>query len=459
MAPKKKARIGQGANATLGVADDSLLDVAEQTTPAPTPAEGATIPPVDTLVLPPAPASDSDHFLPAETRAARAAEFENLKQGNKSVWEYHMEFARLSKYAIHMLPTREARVRRFVQGLNSLTINEVSTAALNSDMNYEKMVAFSQATESRKLKNRIEREGNSKARSTGNMGESQGGGRSAFRGGSSGPSQSIAQPGQGHRGSHQRGRSGERSQQQQRSPCPRCGKMHSGICNMELPICYGCGMRGHIQRHCRVSRQGAGRGTAQPSSPAAATSSAPSPARGSPAPAGRGAARGGAQSSGGPSRFYAMSGRQTTEASPDQMAPKKKARIGQGANATPGVADDSLLDVAGEGSRPAITLPDPSIPEQTTPAPTPTEGTTIPPVDTLVPPPAPASDALSRKSMGSLAHLGAYQRPLAREVYQLASLGVRLADSNKGGIIIRNRAESSLVAEVKEKQFNDPLLT
>nr|XP_009789990.1 PREDICTED: uncharacterized protein LOC104237524 [Nicotiana sylvestris] len=160
----------------------------------------------------------------------------------------------------------------------------------------------------------MEREGNSKDRSMGNMGESLGGERSTFRGGSSGSSQSIAQssasappsgssqqqqwscfrPSQGSRGPHQHGWLGGRSQQQQRSPCPKCGKMHSGICYMELPICYGCGMRGHIQRHCRVSRQGAGRCTTQPSSPAAATSSSSSPARVAPAPAGRGAARGGA---------------------------------------------------------------------------------------------------------------------------------------------------------------------
>nr|XP_009769604.1 PREDICTED: uncharacterized protein LOC104220430 [Nicotiana sylvestris] len=183
-----------------------------------------------------------DHFLPAETRAAREAEFENLKQGNKIMWEYHMEFARLFKYAIHMFPTMEAR-----------------------------MVAFAQATENRKLKNKMEKEGNSKARSTGNMGESLG------------PSQqqwSRFRLGQGNRGSHQWGQLGERFQKQQRSPCSRCGKMHSGICYMELPICYGCGMRGHIQRHCRVSRQGPGRGTAQPASPAVATSSSPSPSRG-----------------------------------------------------------------------------------------------------------------------------------------------------------------------------------
>nr|XP_009778118.1 PREDICTED: uncharacterized protein LOC104227553 [Nicotiana sylvestris] len=174
-----------------------------------------------------------DHFLPVETKAAHAAEFENLKQGSRSA----------------------------------------STSALNSDMNYGKMVEFALATKNRKLKSKMEREGNRKARCMGNMGESLGGERSAFRGESSGPSQSVAQSsasaplsgpnqqqwshfrtGQGNMGTHQRGRSGERLQQQQRSPCPRYGKMHSGICYMELPVCYGCGMRGHIQRHCHVSR-------------------------------------------------------------------------------------------------------------------------------------------------------------------------------------------------------------
>ncbi|XP_070039508.1 uncharacterized protein [Nicotiana tomentosiformis] len=134
-------------------------------------------------------------FLPVETKAARAAEFESLKQGSISVWEYHMRFTRLSKYAIYMLPTMEARLRRFVQGLSLLVINEAATAALNSDINYGKMVAFSQATKTRKLKNKMERESSSKARFTGNFGGSSGGGggRSTYRGGSSGPSQSFAQ--------------------------------------------------------------------------------------------------------------------------------------------------------------------------------------------------------------------------------------------------------------------------
>nr|XP_009804855.1 PREDICTED: uncharacterized protein LOC104250014 [Nicotiana sylvestris] len=77
---------------------------------------------------------------------------------------------------------------------------------------------------------------------------------------------------------------------------------------------------------------------------------------------------------------------------------------------------------------------------------------TIAPVLTLL------EAALRWKSMGSLAHFESYQWPLSREVHQLASLGVCLEDSNDGKVIVQNKDESSLVAEVKEKQYNDPLL-
>ncbi|XP_070032154.1 uncharacterized protein [Nicotiana tomentosiformis] len=60
--------------------------------------------------------------------------------------------------------------------------------------------------------------------------------------------------------------------------------------------------------------------------------------------------------------------------------------------------------------------------------------------------------------MGSLAYFEAYQRLLAKEVHRVDSLGVRLADSSEGWVIVQNRAKSLLVVEVKEKQYNDPLL-
>ena len=68
------------------------------------------------------------------------------------------------------------------------------------------------------------------------------------------------------------------------------------------------------------------------------------------------------------------------------------------------------------------------------------------------------ADALSRRSMGSLAHVEPEKRQLARDIHQLASLGVRLVDSEDGGVVIQNTAKSSLIAEVKERQYEDPEL-
>lgn len=108
--------------------------------------------------------------------------------------EYHIRFAHVSKCAFYMFPTMEARVRHFMQGLSPLAINKASIGVLNSDMNYTKMVAFSQATKTRKLKNRMERQGSNKAYSMENFNSTSGssGGRSAFGGGPSWQSQSFA---------------------------------------------------------------------------------------------------------------------------------------------------------------------------------------------------------------------------------------------------------------------------
>ncbi|XP_070032088.1 uncharacterized protein [Nicotiana tomentosiformis] len=122
-------------------------------------------------------------------------------------------------------------------------------------------------------------------------------------------------PSQGNRGLNQQGRP-DRRFQQRRLPCHKCGRMHFRACFMDLPVCYGCGVRGHIQRDCRLSHQTMGRGAAQPANSAATTSTVP-PARGTLATTGRGAARGGAHNLGGTSRIYAMRRCRELEASPD----------------------------------------------------------------------------------------------------------------------------------------------
>ncbi|KAH0685662.1 hypothetical protein KY284_016215 [Solanum tuberosum] len=57
------------------------------------------------------------------------------------------------------------------------------------------------------------------------------------------------------------------------------------------------------------------------------------------------------------------------------------------------------------------------------------------------------ADALSRLSMGSVAHVEEENKELAKDVHRLARLGVCLTDTSDCGVIVQNGSESSLVAE------------
>mgnify|MGYP005874182081 CR=1 FL=1 len=68
------------------------------------------------------------------------------------------------------------------------------------------------------------------------------------------------------------------------------------------------------------------------------------------------------------------------------------------------------------------------------------------------------ADALSRLSMGSLAHVDKEKRELVKDIHRLANLGVCLLDSKDSGVIVQEVVRSSLGAEIKEKQVLDPIL-
>ncbi|XP_069143374.1 uncharacterized protein [Solanum lycopersicum] len=67
------------------------------------------------------------------------------------------------------------------------------------------------------------------------------------------------------------------------------------------------------------------------------------------------------------------------------------------------------------------------------------------------------ADALSRLSMGSVAHVDE-KNDLVKDVHRLARLGVFLMSISYSGVIVQHGAESSSVVEVKEKQESDPIL-
>ncbi|XP_070051772.1 uncharacterized protein [Nicotiana tomentosiformis] len=77
---------------------------------------------------------------------AKATEFEHLKQGNKSVQEYYMEFISLAKHAPHMVKTEKAKIHRFVGGL-AYHIKDTTSAAAVGMTAFSSVVGFAKHLE------------------------------------------------------------------------------------------------------------------------------------------------------------------------------------------------------------------------------------------------------------------------------------------------------------------------
>lgn len=69
------------------------------------------------------------------------------------------------------------------------------------------------------------------------------------------------------------------------------------------------------------------------------------------------------------------------------------------------------------------------------------------------------ADALSRKSMDSLAHIAVLRRLLIKELYELERNGIRFEISRLGSPLAPIQARSSLTEIVKETQRDDPKLS
>ena len=67
-------------------------------------------------------------------------------------------------------------------------------------------------------------------------------------------------------------------------------------------------------------------------------------------------------------------------------------------------------------------------------------------------------DALSRLSMGSVAHVDEERNELVKDVHRLARLGVHLMIISESGVKLQNGKESSLIVMVKEKQESDLII-
>ncbi|XP_070030109.1 uncharacterized protein [Nicotiana sylvestris] len=238
------------------------------------------------------------NFIPEEDREAKATEFEQLKQGNKSVQEYYMEFIRLAKHAPHMVKTEKAKIRKFVGSL-AYHIKDMTSATTVGMEAFSSVVGFSKHLEKDRQLRREEKEHNKKAWTMVKFnGTSSGSGRDSTNKESLAPAQSSHQScggpsfrrtqsygnqsrqNQNFRTSSSHSQSHTEQHSHQQSLCGTCKRQHAGQCKLGFHGCYHCGDIGHIKANCPKLRRNFSGVSTRPSS-SSATAVAPPQARGS----------------------------------------------------------------------------------------------------------------------------------------------------------------------------------
>ncbi|KAK8716275.1 hypothetical protein V6N13_043591 [Hibiscus sabdariffa] len=199
-------------------------------------------------------------------------EFQNLRQGSRTMAEYELEFLRLLQYGSSLVPTESDRCQKFREGLRIDILKQVAT---HQDTVFDVLVERAKAAEEVELllrqTDRAERERP----------------RRPY-----GPGESSSRPGKRVRAAvPQRSNTGSRPTVQQTPavsrgdssgftplpPCEHCGNRHGGECRKKTGACFRCGSSEHFLRDC-PQPSSAARTSAQ--TPARSQTSVQTPARG-----------------------------------------------------------------------------------------------------------------------------------------------------------------------------------
>ncbi|KAG8661142.1 hypothetical protein MANES_02G214360v8 [Manihot esculenta] len=186
-------------------------------------------------------------------------EFLYLRQGRMTVSEYEKDFIRLSKYAREMVPTEEAKCKKFEQGLHNdirvllaaHSIKEFSTlvnAALNIEKIKEEEQSWRQKGQQKRGQTQMQGQSSASQAPMKRQIGAQLSGQSQVQRQRQPLAQSFA------------GRFGQQTSTSVASSgsvgrgqypiCEHCGRRHLGPCRKLTGACFRCGSTEHLMRDC-----------------------------------------------------------------------------------------------------------------------------------------------------------------------------------------------------------------
>ncbi|XP_028091827.1 uncharacterized protein LOC114292111 [Camellia sinensis] len=148
-----------------------------------------------------------DKYFPQSMRVKKVTEFETLRQGNKTVADYEAQFAKLARFAPHMVDTDYKKARKFEGGLRGAILDRV---------NMLKPPTYGKRQNSQWSKEATTPPNKKQNSRTSNV---------------STPNQDSI------------------------PVCVECGKRHRGICYRKSGACFQCGKTSHAIRDCPQRKQ------------------------------------------------------------------------------------------------------------------------------------------------------------------------------------------------------------